>query len=112
MSAGTANKATRPRHTFGGNQALSPHHPRPTSEGGTTSGEARKEVNPLPKLTCAEAYAAGPATALRGREEGQTMAEYTVGLSVITVVVITAISLLSDHVLNTITGVANVLPGP
>jgi Flp pilus assembly pilin Flp len=39
------------------------------------------------------------------------MAEYTVGLSVITVVVITAISLLSDHVLNTITGVANVLPG-
>jgi Flp pilus assembly pilin Flp len=40
------------------------------------------------------------------------MAEYTVGLSVITIVVITAISLLSDHVLNTITGVANVLPGP
>jgi Flp pilus assembly pilin Flp len=48
---------------------------------------------------------------LRGREEGQTMAEYTVGLSVITIVVITAISLLSDRVLNTITGVANVLPG-
>jgi len=108
MSAGTANKATRPRHTFGGNQALSPHHPRPTSEGGTTSTETRKEVNPLPNLPCPEAYAA---TALRGREEGQTMAEYTVGLSVITVVVITAISLLSDHVLNTITGVANVLPG-
>jgi len=40
------------------------------------------------------------------------MAEYTVGLSVITVVVITAISFLSDHVLNTITGVTNVLPGP
>jgi Flp pilus assembly pilin Flp len=66
----------------------------------------------LPNLTCTEAYAAGQATAPRGREEGQTMAEYTVGLSVITVVVITAISLLSDHVLNTITGVANVLPGP
>jgi Flp pilus assembly pilin Flp len=66
----------------------------------------------LPNLTCTEAYAAGPATAPRGREEGQTMAEYTVGLSVITVVVITAISLLSDHVLNTITGVAKVLPGP
>jgi Flp pilus assembly pilin Flp len=47
----------------------------------------------------------------RRREEGQTMAEYTVGLSVITIVVITAISLLSDRVLNTITGVANVLPG-
>jgi Flp pilus assembly pilin Flp len=66
----------------------------------------------LPNLTCAEASAVGPAIALCGREEGQTMAEYTVGLSVITIVVITAISLLSDHVLNTITGVANVLPGP
>jgi Flp pilus assembly pilin Flp len=66
----------------------------------------------LPNLTCTEAYAAGQATAPRGREEGQTMAEYSVGLSVITVVVITAISLLSDHVLNTITGVAKILPGP
>jgi Flp pilus assembly pilin Flp len=66
----------------------------------------------LPNLTCTEAYAAGQATAPRGREEGQTMAEYAVGLSVITVVVITAISLLSDHVLNTITGVAKILPGP
>jgi Flp pilus assembly pilin Flp len=66
----------------------------------------------LPNLTCSKAYAAGPASALWRGEKGQTMAEYAVGLSVITVVVISAISLLSDRVVNTITGVANVLAGP
>ena len=73
---------------------------RPTGRRGTVFQAAPGEASPSPTLL-----------ELRGREEGQTMAEYTVGLSVITIVVITAISLLSDRVLNTITGVANVLPG-
>jgi Flp pilus assembly pilin Flp len=50
-------------------------------------------------------------TRLREREEGQTMAEYGVALTIITIVILTAISLLSDRVVNTINTVANVLPG-
>ncbi len=45
------------------------------------------------------------------REEGQTMAEYGVVLAVITLAVIGAITLLSSHVRNAITSVANILPG-
>ena len=45
------------------------------------------------------------------REEGQTMAEYGVVLAVITLAVIGAITLLSSHVRDAITSVANVLPG-
>jgi Flp pilus assembly pilin Flp len=44
-------------------------------------------------------------------EEGQTMAEYGVMLSVITLAVITAITLLSDSVLNAIESVTAILPG-
>jgi Flp pilus assembly pilin Flp len=44
-------------------------------------------------------------------EEGQTMAEYGVMLSVITLAVITAITLLSDSVLNAIENVTAILPG-
>ena len=44
-------------------------------------------------------------------EEGQTMAEYGVMLSVITLAVVTAISLLSDGVLNAIESVAAIFPG-
>ncbi|TML45467.1 MAG: Flp family type IVb pilin [Actinobacteria bacterium] len=51
------------------------------------------------------------ATELRKREEGQTMAEYAVMLSVITLAVITAIALLSTNIVNVITSVADVLPG-
>jgi Flp pilus assembly pilin Flp len=47
----------------------------------------------------------------RAREEGQTMAEYGVVLAVITLAVIAAITLLSQHVRDAITSVANVLPG-
>jgi Flp pilus assembly pilin Flp len=47
----------------------------------------------------------------RTREEGQTMAEYGVVLAVITLAVIAAITLLSQHVRDAITAVANVLPG-
>ena len=49
--------------------------------------------------------------AVRRREEGQTMAEYGVVLAVITLAVIGAITLLSSHVRDAITSVANVLPG-
>ena len=45
------------------------------------------------------------------REEGQTMAEYGVVLAVIVLAVIAAITLLSTHVRDAITSVANVLPG-
>ena len=45
------------------------------------------------------------------REEGQTMAEYGIVLAVIVLAVIASITLLSDHVRNAITSVANILPG-
>ena len=60
----------------------------------------------LKLFTFAQAYAA----TLRDREEGQTMAEYGVVLAVITLAVIGAITLLSTHVRNAITNVANILP--
>jgi Flp pilus assembly pilin Flp len=47
---------------------------------------------------------------LRRREEGQTMAEYGVVLAVITLVVITAISMLSASFVNAISSVASILP--
>jgi len=85
-------------------------HPRPDRRG-TASPEMRGEVNPLPKLFAfAQAHTAS-AVELRKREEGQTMAEYGVMLSVITLAVITAIALLSTNVVNAISSVANVLPG-
>jgi Flp pilus assembly pilin Flp len=59
----------------------------------------------------AQTYAAEAAEALKKREEGQTMAEYGVVLAVITLAVIGAITLLSSHVRNAITSVANILPG-
>jgi Flp pilus assembly pilin Flp len=45
------------------------------------------------------------------REEGQTMAEYGVVLAVIVLAVIAAITLLSTHVRDALTSVANILPG-
>ena len=44
------------------------------------------------------------------RDEGQTMAEYSVALAIITVAVITAISLLSGKVVDTISAVIDALP--
>ena len=44
-------------------------------------------------------------------EEGQTMDEYGVMLSVITLAVLTAISLLSGGVVNAIESVTAILPG-
>jgi Flp pilus assembly pilin Flp len=47
----------------------------------------------------------------RPREEAQTMAEYGVILSVITVAIITAISLLSGSVQSAFEAVAGLVPG-
>ena len=55
--------------------------------------------------------AAEAVTALRKREEGQTMAEYGVVLAVITLAVIGAITLLSSRVRAAISNVASILPG-
>jgi Flp pilus assembly pilin Flp len=58
-----------------------------------------------------QAFAAGSADALRRREDGQTMAEYGVVLALVTLVVVTAMSLLSGNVSNALESVANMLPG-
>ena len=68
-------------------------------------------MNPLPKLFAFAQAQTASAAELHKREEGQTMAEYGVMLSVITLAVITAIALLSTNVVNAISSVANVLPG-
>jgi Flp pilus assembly pilin Flp len=61
-------------------------------------------------LTLWQVSTSEPLIRLR-REEGQTMAEYGVVLAVIALAVIGAITLLSSHVRDAITSVANVLPG-
>ena len=91
---------------------MSLDHRRLTEMSGRTFPEARREVNPLLKLFAfAQAHTAAAAAELRRREEGQTMAEYGVVLAVITLVVIGAITLLSNRVQGAITSVANILPG-
>jgi Flp pilus assembly pilin Flp len=67
-------------------------------------------IRVLTLVTYWQAYASETANRLR-REEGQTMAEYGVVLAVIVLAVIAAITLLSQHVRDAITSVANVLPG-
>jgi Flp pilus assembly pilin Flp len=47
----------------------------------------------------------------RRREDGRTMAEHGVVLSVITLLVIGSITLLSDNVVSALQSVASVLPG-
>ncbi len=65
----------------------------------------------LKLFALSQVFAVEASESLKKREEGQTMAEYGVVLAVITLVVIGAISLLSTHVKNAITNVANILPG-
>jgi Flp pilus assembly pilin Flp len=57
-----------------------------------------------------QAFDGDAADALR-LEEGQTMAEYGVILSVITVAIITAISVLSGNVQSAYEAVAGLIPG-
>jgi Flp pilus assembly pilin Flp len=58
-----------------------------------------------------QAFDGDAADALRRCEEGQTMAEYGVILSVITVAIITAISVLSGNVQSAFEAVAGLIPG-
>jgi Flp pilus assembly pilin Flp len=60
----------------------------------------------LKPCACTQAFAAH-----RRREDGQTMAEYGVVLSVITLLVIGSITLLSDNVVSALQSVASVIPG-
>jgi Flp pilus assembly pilin Flp len=64
----------------------------------------------LQLFSCTQALIVDAASALRRREEGQTMAEYGVVLAVITLAVIAAITLLAGNVSNAINSVANILP--
>jgi Flp pilus assembly pilin Flp len=59
----------------------------------------------------AQAFYGNAADAVRRREGGQTMAEYGVILSVITVAIITAISVLSGSVQSAFEAVAGLIPG-
>jgi Flp pilus assembly pilin Flp len=59
----------------------------------------------------AQVFYGEAAHAPRPREEGQTMAEYGVILSVITVAIITAISVLSGNVQSAFEAVAGLVPG-
>jgi Flp pilus assembly pilin Flp len=61
----------------------------------------------LNPLAFTRAFAGG----LRRGDDGQTMAEYGVVLSVITLLVIGSITLLSDNVVSALESVASVLPG-
>ena len=76
----------------------------------STGGAARPRTKGVSVLRLVAFLQASASEALR-REEGQTMAEYGVVLAVITLAVIGAITLLSSHVRDAITSVANLLPG-
>lgn len=70
------------------------------------------DVSSVLKLFVAiQAFAADAGKTRTRREDGQTMAEYSVVLSVITVAVIAAIALISNSARNAMTSVAGVLPG-
>ncbi len=58
-----------------------------------------------------QAFAVGKLSALRRHEEGQTMAEYGVVLTVMTLAVLASMMLLSDSVRSALENVAALLPG-
>jgi Flp pilus assembly pilin Flp len=84
------------------------HRPNFTTEQTTLPDDAKGGELVLKLFACTQAFAADAASALR-REEGQTMAEYGVVLSVITLAVVAAITLLSDNVRSAIENVAGIL---
>jgi Flp pilus assembly pilin Flp len=65
----------------------------------------------LKLFALAQAFYRDAADAFRRREEAQTMAEYGVILSVITVAIITAVSVLSGNVQSAFEAVAGLVPG-
>ena len=78
--------------------------------GGAATSTDRKVRRVLRLVTLWQVSASEALNGLR-REEGQTMAEYGVVLAVIVLAVIAAITLLSTHVRDALTSVANILPG-
>jgi Flp pilus assembly pilin Flp len=58
-----------------------------------------------------QALAVSTADALRGRDEGQTMAEYGVVLAVVTLAVVASLTLLSGHLQSAFENIAGILPG-
>ena len=58
-----------------------------------------------------QAFAASTADALERREEGQTMAEYGVVLTVITLAVVVSLTLLSASIRGGLENIASLLPG-
>jgi Flp pilus assembly pilin Flp len=62
-------------------------------------------------FVAAQLSAMETARRLREREDGQTMAEYGVVLAVITLLVVGAISLLSQGIKGSIDSVTGILPG-
>jgi Flp pilus assembly pilin Flp len=65
----------------------------------------------LKLLAFTQAFAAGPADALRRREDGQTMAEYGVLLALMTLAVVASMTMLSDNMRSALESVAGILPG-
>jgi Flp pilus assembly pilin Flp len=59
----------------------------------------------------AQSWTMDVAESLNKREEGQTMAEYGVVLAVITLIVVGAITILSNRISGAITAVSGLLPG-
>lgn len=80
------------------------------SKSAARSRPDRKVIRVLRLITTWQVSASELLVGLR-REEGQTMAEYGVVLAVIVLAVIAAITLLSTHVRDALTSVANILPG-
>ena len=90
---------------------MSLDHRRLTDMSGRTFPEARREVNPLLKLFAfAQAHTAAAAAELRRREEGQTMAEYSVVLAVITVATVAVFPAFGAAALGVVTRVTGLLP--
>jgi Flp pilus assembly pilin Flp len=76
-------------------------------ESGGAAAPRQKGIRVLKLL----AFVHVSATQTIRREEGQTMAEYGVVLAVIVLAVIASVTLLSTHVRDALTSVANILPG-
>ena len=85
------------------------HRPTNRNQQATLPDDVKGGELVLKLFAFMQAFAADAASSLR-REDGQTMAEYGVVLSVITLAVIAAITLLSDNVRSAIENVAGILP--
>jgi Flp pilus assembly pilin Flp len=106
-------RAERPRRVsaiFGGvaawNSEDRPTHSRPTLPDNAKGGELVLKL-----FAFTQAFAASTADALRRREQGQTMAEYGVILTVVTLAVLASLTLLSGNLRAAFENIAGILPG-